>query len=129
MEIEIIEIIQKEKTIEVELPYYYKHDLSDDRDSTIIYGKIDLNIHTTIKEREDYSTGKREYEIERESHSSIKNSGLASYFKPEHKSQQLDHEEVKERALAFLRDLWDLIGVLIPFKSDFNDGSLLYGSF
>ena len=101
MEIKIKRLIPQEEIIEVELPYYYKHDLSDDYGDSIIYGKIEEKLHTSIHEIERYH-GKETYEIEKEKHHSIENSGLSSYFEDEHQSNKEEFEAVKERCLSFL---------------------------
>jgi len=101
MEITLIKQIPQEETIEVELPYYYKHDLMSDYGESIIYGKIEAKLHTSIHETERYDN-KRAYEIEKEEHISIALRGLSSYFEDEHQSSREEFEAVKERCLSFL---------------------------
>ncbi len=101
MKIKLIKQIPQEETIEVELPYYYKHDLMDDYGDSIIYGKIEEKLHTSIHETKRYD-GKEAYEIEKEKHVSIALRGLSSYFEDEHQSSREEFEAVKERCLLFL---------------------------
>ena len=101
MKIKLIKQIPQIVEIEVELPYYYKHDLMDDYGDSIIYGKIEEKLHTSIHETQRYD-GKKTYEIEKEEHYSIANSGLSSYFDEEHLSGKEEFEAVKERCLLFL---------------------------
>ena len=101
MKITLIKQIPQIETIEVELPYYYKHDLMDDYGDSIIYGKIEEKLHTSIHETKRYDS-KEAYEIEKEEHHSIENSGLSSYFEDEHQSSREEFEAVKERCLSFL---------------------------
>jgi hypothetical protein len=103
MQIEITKQVQQVEIIEAELPYYYKHDLASDYGNSIIYGKIEENSHTSIQETYVYDVLK--YEIEKEEHESIKNSGLSCYFKEEHKSTQKEFEDVKNRCLSFLKEI------------------------
>mgnify|MGYP001283798686 FL=1 len=101
MEITLIKQIPQEVIVEVELPYYFKHDLSDDYSESIIYGKIEEELYTTIHETESWD-GRKSYEIEKEEHVSIARRGLSSYFEDEHKSNKKEYEAVKERCLLFL---------------------------
>ena len=101
MKITLIKQIPQEETIEVELPYYYKHDLMNDYGESIIYGKIEEKLHTSIHETERYYS-KETYEIEKKEHYSIETSGLATYFEDEHQSSREEFEAVKERCLSFL---------------------------
>ena len=101
MQVEITKQIPQVEIIEVELPYYYKHDLMSDYDDSVIYGKIEEKLCTTIQETKNYD-GEKKYEIEKEEHHSIKNSGLSSYFDKKHKSNKEEFEAVKLRCLSFL---------------------------
>ncbi len=65
MEVEITKRIEQVEVIDVELPYYYQHDLSSDYGDCIVYGKIEEHVCTTIQEDKDYG-GKIKYEIEKE---------------------------------------------------------------
>jgi len=95
MKIKVTENVQVEKEVEVELPYYYEHDLSDLYEPNSIYGKIvSEDKKFTIHEREN-SDGFMSYEIEEEDSD-------GSYFKPEHKSTQKAFESAKQRAVEFL---------------------------
>ena len=71
MEITLIKQIPQIVTVEVELPYYFEHDLSDDYGESIIYGKIEEKLYTTIHESKRYD-GLVTYEIEKEEHKYIK---------------------------------------------------------
>ena len=101
MKIKLIKLIPQEAIIEVELPYYFKHDLSDDYSESIIYGKIEEELYTTIHETESYD-GRKSYEIEKERLVSIARRGLSSYFDDEHQSSREEFEAVKARCLLFL---------------------------
>ena len=101
MEIRVRRLIPQIETIEVELPYYYKHDLMNDYGGSIIYGKIEEKLYTSIHEIKGYD-GKEAYEIEKEKHLSIALRGLSSYFEDEHQSSREEFEAVKERCLLFL---------------------------
>lgn len=101
MKITLIKQIPQEVIIEVELPYYFKHDLSDDYSESIIYGKIEEKLYTTIRETKRYAE-EETYEIEKEKHISIALRGLSSYFEDEHLSSREEFEAVKERCLLFL---------------------------
>ena len=100
MKIEITEYVKTPKIIEVELPYYYKHDLMSDHGDSIIYGNIEEKLHLSIHETKQYS-GEEKYEVEWEEHDSIKHSGAACYFDEKYKSSKKEFYEVKERFLSF----------------------------
>ena len=103
MEIKLIKHIRQEVVVDVELPYYFKHDLSDDYSESIIYGKIEEKLYTTIHETESWD-GRKSYEIEKEEHESIASRGLSSYFEDEHKSNKREYEEARERCSFFLKE-------------------------
>lgn len=100
MKLEIIKYVPQVEIIEVELPHYYKHDLMSDYGDCVIYGKIEEKLCTTIQESN--KNGEDKYEISKEDHESIKNSGLSSYFDIKHKSSKEEFEEAKKRCLTFL---------------------------
>lgn len=100
MKIEITEQIEKAILIEVDLPYYYEHDLMSHYGDNIIYGKIEETKHTCIQEITN-DNGAHSFKIEKEKHNSIKNSGLVPYFKKEHRSSEEDYQNAKNRALNF----------------------------
>jgi len=104
MKIEITERIDTIKIIDIELPYYYEHDLSSEHSTCITYGKITETKCTTIQESFGYGKDVT-YEIQEEYHVSIKKSGLASYFKSEYQSCKEDYEAVKDRALKLLNNI------------------------
>lgn len=99
--IEIIETTRQKKTIFIEFPYYYEHDLMIDDGDSIIYGKIEEGFHTTIHENESYNWNlKWTYEIEQEKILSF--GALSSYFDPKFKSSKDQYEKAKQRAFEFL---------------------------
>lgn len=100
MKVEITKTVKKIEEIDIELPYYYKHDLESEYSDSVIYGKIELNSSSSIQETED-RYGEKCYEIKKEEYSYIKNSGLASYFNEEYKSNKKEFEDVKLRCLSF----------------------------
>lgn len=101
MQVEITKQVPQTEIIEVELPYYYKHDLMSYCGDSIIYGKIEEKLHTSIQETKN-DDGEEKYEIEKEEYCLIKNSGLSSYFDKKHRSNKEEFEAVKERCLSFL---------------------------
>ena len=101
IKIKIKKQIPQIEIIEVELPYYYKHIITDYYGDLIIYGKIEETLCTTIDECKSGAYIKS-YEIEKEKHSSIENSGLSDYFGEEYQSSREEFEAVKERCLLFL---------------------------
>jgi hypothetical protein len=101
MKIEVTRTKRVKEEIEVEIPYYYKHDLTDyDYENTsVIYGKITENEIFTIHEK-IRDNGNVIYEIEKE-----KRWGDGSYFAEKYKSTNGEYEEAKERAKQFFNVL------------------------
>ena len=107
MLVEIEKNIKQVVTIEIELPYYYKHVLSTgDRygdGMSVVYGKIEDTKCSTIQEtsRNNVDT----YEIEIERYLSIKTSGVSSYFSDCYKSNKDEYDGVKDSCKKFLDKL------------------------
>lgn len=102
MTIELTKTINKTVKVDIDLPYYYKHDLMSDYGDSVIYGKIEENLGTTIHEQIFGDT--TSYEIEKYRYTSIANSGLSEYFDPMHKSSKKEYESAKDRCMCFLED-------------------------
>lgn len=91
--IELTKQVQEIVIIEVELPYYYKHDLMSEYGDSVIYGKIEEKSSVSIQE------------IEKEEYDSIKNANLSSYFEKRYKSNKEEFDFAKERCLSFLNGI------------------------
>ncbi len=104
MKVEIKETVSVVKTIDVDLPYYYKHDFDMMTGDTVIFGKIMEDKSIAIKESGTYQ-GSITYEVEIEEHLSIKTSGLSSYFNDEYKSNESEFLEAKERMMEFMKQI------------------------
>jgi hypothetical protein len=101
MKVAITKNIPQVEIIEIEFPYYYRYDLTAGYRNSVIYGKIEEKLCTSIQEK-NHHDGKETYEVEKEEHCYIKNSGLSSYFDKEHNSSKEEFESVKARCLSFL---------------------------
>ena len=90
-----------EKTIEVELPYYYKQDLYSDYGGSVIYGVISKNEVKTIHEIDILRDGihQKGYTIEKCSYWD------GSYFTDKYKSNKTEYKKAYERAKVFLMTL------------------------
>lgn len=97
MKIEITTTKRVKETIDVEFPYYYKHDLMIDYGENVIYGKITEDYAYAIQEIKNYD-GKVAFELE-------KDTWDGSYFKKEYKSTKKEYEAVKHRAVEFFNCL------------------------
>ena len=101
MQIEITRTIKQKETVDIELPYYYKHDLMPDEGSAVIYGKVEAGKQTKITIRETFWGGARkEYELEIE-RSDI--SCYACYITQEHASCEEDYLDAKTAMLEALQ--------------------------
>lgn len=54
MKIEIEKSVSVKETIDVEFPYYFKHDVSSDHCNSVIFGKIELNRTVTLQKNHSY---------------------------------------------------------------------------
>lgn len=101
MKIQIVREIKEVVEIEVDLPYYYKHDLGSDNGDVVIYGRIDEKRHSVINESIFWDDSVS-YELESSAHSSIKRSGLSSYFAEKFNSTEDEYNAAKSRCITFL---------------------------
>ncbi len=99
MKIEVTRTKRVKEEIEVEFPYYYKHNLTDyDYENTnVIYGKKTETEEVTINEK-IRDNNNSIYEIEKDRRND-------SYFDKEYKSTEQEYEEAKERARQFFNVL------------------------
>jgi len=96
MKIEIEQTSKKKKTVEIELPYFYKHIVDLEYGEIVIFGKIEENKLTTISEKENGENF--EYELEVRNINNFIN--LSSYFSDEHKSNEEEFLLAKARLLS-----------------------------
>ena len=94
MEIEINVISKIKKKININLPYYYEHNLSSDRYDSVLYGKICEKETTTIQITNQYLHDVISYEIEIAKCNPAKND---SYFTDEHKSSESEYLAAKAK--------------------------------
>jgi len=99
MKVEITKQIEVKEIIEIDFPYYYKHDLTDYEyeNTCVIYGKIteseEVTIHEKIRSKNNVI-----YEIEKDSRSD-------SYFAEKYKSTEEEYNKARERAKRFFNVL------------------------
>jgi hypothetical protein len=96
MRLEIIRKIDQKETIEIELPYYYKHDLMSDYSDSVIYGKVEEKLHTAIKISYIYQGGSC-FELESEKRNA---SYMSCYMTDEFKISEKEYLSAKEKLLA-----------------------------
>lgn len=102
MKIEVTKTLKSTDTIEVDLPYYYRHDLLTDHADCIIYGKIEEDKHTSIQINQQYSCSQSfsvEIEIENTSWFS-----LSCYLSNEYKSDEKTYTDAKNKALEIIKN-------------------------
>lgn len=104
MKIEIIEHQKVVKVIDVDLPYYYTRDMDMDEQDTIVYGKIEEHLHTSIEETRYYDDSKENFRISKTQHATIKYSGLSGYFQDKYASTEEEFQSAKSRCLLFLQE-------------------------
>jgi len=101
MKLEITKTVDQTETIEIEFPYYYKHDLMCDDVDSVIYGKIELERHTAIQLRYDYRSGERSFELEVEQRPA---ETLGCYMTDKHKGGEVEYIDAKAKLLAAAKD-------------------------
>ena len=102
MKLEITRKIDQNETVEIDLPYYYAHDLRVDEADVVIYGKIEAEQSTSITIRRAWVGGRgNEFEliIER-----CPASDFGYYMTNEYKSSEAKYLEAKAELLAAAQD-------------------------
>jgi len=97
-EVKITKTVYLDEFIEVDLPYYYKHDLMEDHADIVIWGKIEDDKHTSIKIQENYRTGGIELEYKTEELSNL--SSLYCYFGEEYKSNESQYLKANSKLIS-----------------------------
>ena len=88
------------KSIEIELPYYYEHDLSGDNHDCIIYGKITEYGTYNIEKSHSYNNNDLHYNLEK-----TDNQGIESYFQPQYKGSKKVYDDIYAEVLEFLKQM------------------------
>lgn len=94
MIVEIIKTVHTRETVEVTLPYFYKHDLMLDECDSVIYGKIDEKERRSIQIT--HQGNKTHVEIER---NKVDWHNVGFYLADEYKSNAEEYAKAKELAV------------------------------
>lgn len=88
------------KTIEIQTPYFYRHDLYPDGGESVIYGKIDIEegYVTSIHITQHHDATRISMEIELEPYCD----GDSSYFSEEYRSDKKEFYKAAKELSAFL---------------------------
>lgn len=97
MKLEITRKAECKETVEIELPYYYKHDLMLDEADVVIYGKVEEKRCTTIKVSYGYSSRSTEFELSIEDRQAA---AYGCYMADEYKSSEAEYLAAKAKLLA-----------------------------
>lgn len=98
MKLEIEKVVRTKETVEIKLPYYFLHDLSDDNGDYEIHGKIEPARTTTIKLRESWR-GYESAEVEIEDRPA---QSMGCYITDAHRSTKARYLAAKARAAELL---------------------------
>lgn len=102
MKIKIQTTQQIEKEINIELPFYAKHDLSDDGYSCVHYMKIEEKKITTIERHQDWQGSGDYFKIKVEKGAVL--SGHYCYIeKPEHHSSKSQFDNAEKKMREFIK--------------------------
>ena len=106
MKLKITRKVDQEETIDIDFPYYYKHDLLLDKSDVVIYGMLEenRNVSITVKKTvEDmFSFSCLEFELSIES---VPASRMACYMTDEHKSTKEEFFNAKELMLKSIGEI------------------------
>ena len=102
MKLEVIRKIEKKETIDIEFPYYYKHDLFSDVSNAVIYGKIKENLHSSIMVCERYDNQATEFELTIEERGAA---SLACYMEKEYSSNEREYLAAKSYMLEAIGNI------------------------
>lgn len=105
MKIEITKSVQTKEIIDIELPYYFKHDLMLDNSNCIAYGKIEESKCTTITLHEYYEDNSIEYELEIKKVHPAQFGCYGGYMIEKHKSCESDFIKAKDEMLAAIQSV------------------------
>lgn len=97
MKLEITRKIEQKETVEIDLPYYYIHDLMLDEADVIIYGKVEEKRCTSIIIGHSYGSHNNEFELSIEDRPA---SAYGSYMTDEYKSSEAEYLAAKAKLLA-----------------------------
>jgi len=98
MKLEITRKVEQKEIVEIELPYYYKHDLMLDEVDVVIYGKVEENKCTAIQ----ISQGRElEFELSVERRPAAQ---YGCYMADEYKSNEAEYLAAKVKLLAAAQD-------------------------
>jgi hypothetical protein len=97
MKLEIIKSIKEKQIIDIDFPYYYKHDLMLDTMDSVIYGKIEEFKNTAIIITDDYLNKSNYFEFE----ISIEPANIMGcYMVDKHKSNELEYLTAKSKLIT-----------------------------
>lgn len=95
MKLKIKRQIEKEEEVDIEFPYYYKHDLMLDEMDTVIYGKIEENKTTSIHITHNWN-GRNSFELEIEEEPA---SYFSSYMTDKYKSNETEYLNARKELI------------------------------
>lgn len=95
MKLEITKTVTQKVEIEIDFPYYYKHDLMLDGADAVIFGKIEAKKCTTIG-LTHHSGGDKSYELEIQRKEAR---NYACYMTAEHKSSEAEYLAAKRELI------------------------------
>ena len=96
MKVEVIRTTKTKELVEIDLPYFYRHDLDLVDVDCAIYGKIGERWHTSVKVYTDSFIGSRRFTVEKEPTDWDR---LSCYLNDEYKSKAIEYENAKQQAI------------------------------
>lgn len=97
MKLNITRRVEVVEAIDIELPYYYRHDLMLDTSESVIYGKVEESRHTAIKISCSLGDRGHEFELAVENRPA---GTVGCYMTDEYRSSEDVYLAAKEQLLA-----------------------------
>lgn len=106
MKVEITKCVHVKEEIEIELPYYYIKDFSDDNRSILYYGKIDKNMRIVIREERPYGDWEDiQFNIKKEVYTTLTEYTLGSCLDDTYRSTKEEFEDAKNGVLELMKSI------------------------
>lgn len=102
MKLEIKRKVEQTEIVDIDLPYYFKHDLSNDDAEYVIYGKVERTMCVKIKISRAYNSRSHEFEIAIED---LPAAAYGCYMTHEHQSSEAEYLSAKTNLLEAIQEL------------------------
>ena len=96
MKLEITRTTKQKEMVEIELPYYYKHDLMIEEADVVTYGKVEESRCTSIKITHNYGSYSQAFDLSIED---MPAAAYGSYMTDEYKGDEAEYLAAKAKLM------------------------------